>query len=374
MCSPSGNVSFPLDLTFTPDSALYTSVKEIFSIEFQWSNRTTPPIFKNSQTGVLDEGDSATRSNFSTIRWKGYSYSLAQVQLSTPTHTKWILDGAKKGKNKADMILLFKTKNLDAAERYIFVVIPLLEEALLSVEPAYLAALSGQSVAGQYSLLNCLPPKETREYVYYTTCLEPSLKSGLVLFFYQGCSVSKTTLDKIAEELGVTQNWPGVQVPSEIRLTTPIVITREAFRAAVRVSVLGEQESRAPSQFEKRGTDSYKCVPLNPDTAVVDNKIQIDVSTGDVRSLKSILEERQALREAVGPKGLEPGQLETILAIFLALMLGIFAVGGGIYAYFYFTMDPTVAWPSWTSQSVGVILTAMLFITAGFLLGYFIKL
>lgn len=370
MCSTSGNRSFPIDLSFTPDTALYTSVKDVFSIEFQWTNRTTPPIFTNTQTGVLDEGGTG-RGSVSTIRWKGNTYSLLQAQIATPTHRNWILDSGKQAKNRADVVLLFKTATLAASERYIFIVLPLLEEATLSIEPAYLRALSGQSVTGQYSLLDCLPPVGTREYLYYTTCLEPSLKNGLVLVFYQGCPVSRATLNEIAGDLGVSQNWPGVRVPSEISLTAPISITRDAFRAAVRVSALGEQESKAPSQFEERGTESYKCVPLDPDSSVVDNKLQINVQSGEVRTLKQILQDRDGLRQAIGPKGISPGQLETILAIFLGILLAIFTVGGGIYAYFYFTTDPNVAWPSWTSGAVGIILTAAIFMLAGLLIGAF---
>jgi hypothetical protein len=370
MCSTSGNRSFPVNLSFTPDADLYTSVKEVFSIEFQWTNRTTPPVFTNSQKGILDEGGIG-KGSVSTIRWRGLTYTLQQVQLSTPTHSGWIFDSVKRPKNKCDMILLFKTTSTTASERYIFIVIPILEERTLSLEPAYLRALSKQNVAGNFSLLNCLPAPGTREYVYYTTCLEPSVKNALVLFFYQGCPVSKTTLDKIAADLGVTVNWPGVSVPSDILLAAPISITRDAFRAAVRVSALGEAESKAPAQFEDRGTESYKCVPLDPDSSVIDNKLQINVSTGDVRPLKEILAERDALRNAVAPKGIEPGQLENVLAASLGILLGLLLIGGGIYLYFYLTTDPGVAWPAWTGQTTGVILTAVLFSTCGILIGRF---
>ncbi len=370
MCSTSGNRSFPVNLSFTPDTDLYTSVKEVFSIEFQWTNRTTPPIFTNTQKGILDEGGIG-KGNVSTIRWRGMNYTLQQAQISTPTHTGWMFDSAKAGKNKADLVLLFKTSSTTVSERYIFIVLPLLQETVLSVEPAYLRALSGQSITGTYSLLNCLPAVGSREYLYYTTCVEPSAKSALVLVFYQGCQVSKVTMDKIAAQLGVTVNWPGLSMPSEILLSPPIAITREAFRAAVRVSALGEAESRAPAQFEDRGTESYKCVPLDPDSSVVDNKLQINTSTGEVRKLKEILAERDGLRKAVGPKGIEPGQLETILAASLGILLGLFVIGGGIYLYFYFTTDPNVAWPSWTGQTMGVVLTAVIFTIVGILIGFF---
>jgi hypothetical protein len=372
MCSTSGNRSFPVNLSFTPDKDLYASVKEVFSIEFQWTNRTTPPTFTNSQKGILDEGGIG-KGSVSTIRWKGLSYSLQQVQVSTPTHSKWILSATKQGKYTADIVLLFKTSSAVASEKYIIIVIPLIKEETLSIEPAYLRALSGQSITGQYSLLDCLPPKGSREYIYYTTCLEPSASSALVLLFHEGCSVSNTTLRAIGDELGVLTNWPGLSMPSEISLRPPIDITRDAFRAAVRLSLLGEAESKAPAQYEDRATESYKCVPLDPDSAVIDNKLQINLSSGDVRSLKTILEERDAARNASGPKGIEPGQLETILAIFLGIMLAILVVGGGIYGYFWYTMDPTVRWPDWTSQSIGIVLTASLFMLSGFLLGFFVK-
>ena len=372
MCSTTkGNKSFPIQLGFTPTEELYTQVKDTFSIEIQWGKRAIPPAFRTASIGKLDEGET---SNTTTIRYRGVQYSLAQAQISRPTHNDWILSSVKKEKNIADLILLFKTRDSKAVEPYIFIVIPLLQETIYSSDPLYLQALSGQTITGTFSLEQCLPKVEEREYGIYTTCLNPSATSAVVLVFYQGRPVSQTTISGIRTKMSIQGLFPSVNVPSEIILDTPMSITQSAFVAAVRISILGTKESRGGSaKYREDDTNAYTCVPLDPDKDVENGKIYIDTDTGEVRPMKEILEERNKARKAGTAKALAPGELEKYIAIFVGILGSLLLVIGLIYLYFYVSgrLAQPGGLPGWLAQAPTTTIAAVLFCFVGFLIGIF---
>lgn len=372
MCSTArGNKSFPIQLGFTPTAELYTQVKDTFSIEVQWGKRAIPPAFRTASVGRLDEGET---SNTTTIRYRGVQYSLIQAQISRPTHNDWLLSSVKKEKNLADIVLLFKTQSTNAVEPYIFLVMPLLQETIFSGDPLYLQALSGQTVNGPFSLDQCLPKIEERNYAIYTTCLNPSGSSAVVLVFYEGRPVSQTTFSGIRTKMSVQGLFPSITVPTEIMLDTPMSITQTAFSAAVRISNLGRQESRGGSaKFREDDTSAYTCVPLDPDKDVENGKIYIDTDTGDVRPMKEILEERNKARKAGTAKALAPGELEKYIAIFVGILGSLLLVIGLIYLYFYVSgrMAEPGGIPGWLAQAPTTSIAAVVFCFLGFLIGIF---
>lgn len=372
MCSTTkGNKSFPIQLGFTPTEELYTQVKDTFSIEIQWGKRAIPPSFRTAGIGKLDEGET---SNTTTIRYRGIQYSLVQAQISRPTHNDWILSSVKKEKNIADLVLFFKTQDSKAVEPYIFLVIPLLQETIYSSDPLYLQALSGQTINGTFSLDQCLPKSEERDYGIYTTCLNPSAKSAVVLVFYQGRPVSQTTLSGIRTKMAIQGLFPSISVPPEIMLDTPMSITQSAFSAAVRISNLGRQESRGGSaKFREDDTNAYTCVPLDPDKDVENGKIYVDTDTGEVRPMKEILEERNKARKAGTGKALAPGELEKYIAIFVGILGSLLLVIGLIYLYFYISgrMAEPGGIPGWLAQAPTTSIAAVVFCFLGFLIGVF---
>lgn len=373
MCSTTrGNRSFPLQLGFTPTEEVYSQVKDTFSIEIQWGKRTTPSAFRKNLQGILDEGTSTgTSTNTTTIRYRGVSYTLVQAQLSRPTHNDWILSNVKKEKNIGDLVLLFRTNSSNVTEQYIFVVVPFLKESISSNDPLYLQALSGQSVNGTFSLDQCLPKPEERNYSIYTTCLNPSATSALVLVFYEGRILSETTVNAIGSKMNGQGIWPSVVVPQDITLDTPMSITQSAFLAAVRISTLGQQESKGGSaKFREDDTSAYTCVPLDPDKDVENGKIYVDTDTGEVRPMKELLAEREKARKQETTKGLAPGELEKYIAVFIGILASLLFIIGAIYIFFYFT-GPTGGLPFWLTQAPTVSIASVIFCFVGFMIGVF---
>ena len=385
MCSTAGNKSFPISLGFTPTQDLYTSLTDPFPIQFNFGTRSTPPSFTNKLQGLLDE---TTVS--STIRYNGVNYNLLSAQLTQPTHTKWILDTTKKAKNTVDLVLTFSTKNMAVTNKYIFITVPLLKEATYSSDPKYLQGLSGQVVNGPFSLQNCI--STTAPYAVYSTCLNPKAYSAVCLVFYEGCSVSSTTLEAIKAgaptyiTTGGPHNpikstrdegpsiYPQVSAPADVTFApTPILLTLDAFKVAVRISSLTTAQTTKPT--ETNATESYKCVPLDPEASVVNGNITIDVTTGKVQPLNKILADRDAAKTALTKGGLDPGQLELYIAIFLGILASIGLIVACIYGVLWYrgNLDSIDMLPEWIKEAPTVTVTAVLFAFAGFLSGVFMR-
>jgi hypothetical protein len=73
-------------------------------------------------------------------------------------------------------------------------------------------------------------------------------------------------------------------------------------------------------------TDAYKCVPLDPDLAVENGQLQVDLATG--QPLKQVLADREAEKGAAGAStsSASPGRIERILSSVLGVTLIIVAV------------------------------------------------
>uniref|UniRef100_A0A6C0BAP2 Uncharacterized protein n=1 Tax=viral metagenome TaxID=1070528 RepID=A0A6C0BAP2_9ZZZZ len=384
MCSTAGNKSFPISLGFTPTQELYTTLTDPFPIQFNFGTRSTVPKFSNGPLGLIDE---TTVS--STIRYNGVNYTLLSAQLTNPTHTKWILDTSKKTKNTVDLVLTFSTKNRSVIDKYIFITVPLLNEETYSSDPAYLQGLSGQKVNGPFSIQDCI--SKTAPYAVYSTCLNPNAYSAICLVFYEGCSVSSTTLSAIKGGTPTTVSrsgphnpniltvagppiYPQVAAPADVTFaSTPLLLTLDAFKVAVRISSLTTAQTTKPT--ETNATESYKCVPLDPEASVVNGNITIDVTTGKVQPLNKILADRDTAKKDLSKGGLDPGQLELYIAIFLGILASIGIIIGLIYGFLWYrgTLGSIESWPEWIKEAPTVTVTAVLFAFAGFLSGVLIR-
>ena len=217
---------------------------------------------------------------------------------------------------------------------------------------------------GPFSIENCI--SNTSPYAVYSTCLNPRAYSALCLVFYEGCSVSATTLNSILT------TTPSVIPPVDVTFAaTPLLLTAEAFRVAVRISSLTTAQTTQPT--ETNATESYKCVPLDPEASVVNGNITIDVTTGKVQPLNKILEDREAAKKELSKGALDPGQLELIYAIFLGILGSIGIIITLIYGFLWYrgTLGSIETWPEWIKEAPIVTVTAILFTFAGFLSGIF---
>ena len=354
MCSTDGNRSYPVDPPSSISADMYNTIRDTFSINFNLGQRTTRPIFSNGAKALLDEGSG---SSVPSIQYNGLTYKVSQVQVTKTYNTKWIDSIVKRGKNAADITLIFQTATTTADTKYIFISIPLLREAVYTSDPSYLQALSGQVATGPHSLSQLLKG----DYAVYTTCLEPKKQNALVLVFYQGLSVSGTTLDAMAQHAGNGGTWPVFFPPTDVTLTTtPTTFTVDTFNTSVIVSSLTEvQQGTAATREDK--TNAYTCVPLDPDRDVSkDGKLTIDTATGLPKPLNTILAARTSVK---GP--MAPGDIEMAIAIFLGILIILGFIFGMIYSYFFYKNELDKL----TSEIPSTIVVAVLFTFAGFLIG-----
>jgi uncharacterized membrane protein YjfL (UPF0719 family) len=67
-------------------------------------------------------------------------------------------------------------------------------------------------------------------------------------------------------------------------------------------------------------TSAYQCVPIDPDSAIVDGKINVDLKSGEV--LSDVLDKRNHLRSANAVSaGMSPGRVEKYLGTALGIVL-----------------------------------------------------
>jgi hypothetical protein len=371
-CTGRANQSFPigLDSAFTPTQDIYDSVKSAFSVEINWSQRTTLPVFSNQQKALIDEDGSTT------ARFQGTDYTLQSTQITNATHNSWILNADAKEANQLDILCIFKSRVADTDFPYIFVVIPIISMDSASAESNYLLGLAGLCTDKKpVSLEEVLPPPDRRFFASYTTCLEPNGDGGLVLVFLNGRYVSLKTTNAIYEMAGrgPTTPWPPLVVPTSITLSQPTTFTQSKFEKSVRISNLLTRQVKG-GKYRADDTYAYTCVVMDPDKNVKDGKLLIDTTTGNPVPLNQVLAERERVRAFEIPaSGLKPGQLELAVAIFLGSLLGLIGIFVLIYLIGMYRRNVTeYVFPDTLKQISGISIAAVLFGFIGFLIGIFI--
>jgi hypothetical protein len=130
------------------------------------------------------------------------------------------------------------------------------------------------------------------------------------------------------------------------------------------------------SDSPENKADAYKCVAVDPDSAIVNGQIQVDLSTGEF--LPDVLAKRDALRASHNVKGgMDPGRFEkymgTALGVILSLvffstviwLIVVNVVEAGSGAFIdgqsnWVTMLPSYMLPALIMGFVGFIIGAML--------------
>jgi len=365
-CGP-GNTSFPINPPTASDKALYESVRDTVAVEFNLGPRANAPIFANTDEARIDEGGSGIY-----IRYNSLNYKIVQTQITKPQNKKWILSKATAANNVADITMTFKSSSSTADPKYIFVSIPILSQLSTVIDPLYIAALAGQNVNGPFSLSQCIPSKG--DYASYTTCLEPAPFNAFCIVFYQGLLVNASTLDEMANLAGNNGTWPAFKAPNDVTIiSSGYSLTPDAFRASVRINTVGAAQTTKMSATRTDDTSAYQCVPLDPDRDVANGKLIIDTSTGIPQPMTKLLGARDSARKDAGGKPpLAPGEMETIIATFLGIILSLALVIGGVYAYFWYrdgSLDILNTLPSWVREFPWLVFTAVIFCFSGFLIG-----
>jgi hypothetical protein len=265
---PSGTFSkFGPTITFTLNSDSYKNLASgantNLPMNFAWAPRTTDPEFQDSFSGTLKQDPAK-----STVRYLNRIYSLESIQFTTPTHSSWVIPVTSQSAVKEELVLTFRTADMivDQTPNTIALVVPIIRDDTATIEPKYLVALSLQDgTSGAISPQDLIPITGDGLYAYYTLCAqgfaagEPAQYVQTIVF-PRGLPITNARMSKIYSKLS---------------------------------SAIATTDKSVP-------TDAYKCVPLDPETNILDGKIVIDPTTGV--PLSQVEADRTAVKEAATPK------------------------------------------------------------------------
>jgi hypothetical protein len=348
-CPTSANNSYPV-LPPSTDTTNYNDLQTLYNrlstttpINLNFGSRATPPNFVTLANALLDDN---TLTNLPTIRYSSKTYTFQYGQITKPYNTRLIPVVANQLKNIADLTLVFKTDqtitNINGDSKYIFISIPLLEVVGYANDPAYILGLAGTNTDGPFSLEQCI----TENFLTYSTCLNNNGPTNnadaninaLVLVFYDGCSISKTSFDLLKQILGKTTF-------NNVILTDPVDCTIGAngvfsstgtgssFTPTFTTSSLATNTITNIKTEKVNPTNAYKCVPLDiAATKADDGSITIDTTKGTPVRLNKVLATAKTVVDSVQPR-IDYNKMMAAVGGFFAifcLLLGIFSALWGL--------------------------------------------
>lgn len=294
VCPTGATETFPNALALGSTNAEFFAAEGTYeptNIEFQWADQRTPPAFINSTSGII--APAAGLSN--TLRYKGTSYTLRQLQIIDKSHTTWILPPSAVANNKEDILFTFVAES----GAQIIIVVPILRSPTLTqTDPNYFKAMGPigtYDFSNPVSLSDFFPPTKTTTvltntmHLYYTICAQGQDITVIVQVY--GLRVSdavmnivKTAYNSTSDSYGTYDPIPGVSFSSFAGS-----FDEAAFKTKIKYAFnLGEtiaQSAPTPVSTEQvESVDAYKCVPFDPDTQVVDGKIRFNSATGELYS------------------------------------------------------------------------------------------
>jgi hypothetical protein len=288
-CPTDGLQSFPVAINgFNPSHETYNSIIEPLNFSVNWGTGTDTPEF--SEAASVQSGE-LYHSSFSstTIEYNSAKYSLLSVQITKNTHSNWLslrTSEAINTNNQEDIILTF-INTVNSSPTFLILVNPIIRIDRPIVSSAFLTAFANQTSAsvGPDSLF---PNNSKHQYAYYMTCsVLPSLGAinTLVVIDVQGILVWTNIINAIKSKYNTQRNdvFPEYVSPyNSLFSATPTTIKNQMmFTSKVLVSKgYSSSLQTPPKPLQEVVTDSYKCVPFNPETDVSGGALYIDSTTG----------------------------------------------------------------------------------------------
>jgi hypothetical protein len=376
-CSPGAITSFPLQIAITATDTIYDSVSEPITMDIQWATRSTPPMFRDPKANAVTDEVGAGNANLTTLRFMNNNYSVHSVQIIKASHKAWIIPATAQSMNMEDIVVTFAASDDTVQNKYIAFVIPILRTSV-ATNPSYLTGLSDPNTSGPFSLKSCFPANPRARFAYYSTT-----RNMYVFLSTDGIQVSATLMTKILEVAGRTNEFPVYTTSFTTRLTNNTTIVKSIgdftnyVMSTTQLLNYNNFKTLYPSidtNLRQDDTSAYQCVAIDPDSAIVDGKLSVDIKSGEV--LTNVLEQRENIRAAANVSGsMEPGRLEKHMSTALGVILSIllfwailhFVVIG--YNNFMNTPDGSPAVPAWilSVPNYGIIMLITGFI--GFVFG-----
>jgi len=351
-CPTGAITSFPLQLGITATSTLYDTVQEPITLDIQWSTRSTPPMFVYPKIeGVTDEVG-AGNTNLTTLRFMNNTYIVSSVQIIKASHTAWLLPSTSM--NFEDIAITFSTSTSTTQYAYITFVIPIIRTSALT-NPNYLTGLSDSNSNGPFSLQSCFPTNPQARFAYYSTCLKgyslgASTQSSYVFVCTDGIQASTTLMSKLLDVVETTE-FKKFSPPYMNRLTsnTMVIKTVGDFTTYVMTTTqllnyknFAQLYPTTDTLVRRDDVSAYQCVAIDPDSAIVDGKINVDVNSGEV--LTDVLSKRDNLRADHNvTASMNPGRLEKHIGTALGIILSILLFTTILYLVFSLVYMPVSA-------------------------------
>ena len=391
-CDDNAITSFPLGLTESPSESIYDSVDEPLTMNFQWATRSISPRFITG--GSIDEGNGSGATNVSTLMFNGIKYSIHSVQVATATHEKWVLPVTLQSQNQEDMIITFSSFNDITKYTYIILVIPIIRNGKASTDPNYITGLSIPESRGSFSISSCLPTNKKAQFAYYSTCLNgytghKNPENIYVFIAIEGIPVSSQLMDSLSKNI-TTVSLPFM---SRLPATQTLLATATTDFSKYVLTTRHLLDYAGMSRIYKDCTinertdniNEYQCVPLNPDTDIVDGQIKVDLESGQL--LSKVLEERDAVRAMSAPTTLTragKNRVETYLGSALGILCAILIFSILLYLIFTYAKSSkspadavaaaaTVSTNTWVNQLPIYGIMAVVAGLVGFTAGAMIK-
>jgi hypothetical protein len=378
-CPATGIKDFPIQSNVTVTQTLNDSIKENSTLEIQWAKRGTVPTFIKN---YLAEGNLSSGEQSTTLRFKSNLYTLKSVQICEPQH-KGLLTASDKPSCMGEVVMIFSSSSA-LTEKYIFICVPILNRSTAELSP-YLESIRQDRLPGKPVGLDQLLPSSKR-YISYSTCLrkvtagKTEAAQAAVLVFTDCLLYPVANFREVLRKMkGInptpTQAPPlGPLIDGLIAKTEPnlyLLSTEADYKSFLRYSELQSQSS-STQQGNQRidSTDSYKCVPLNPDETVKNNRLIIDTDKGV--PLSQVLAEK---KEDQGEAKITPGMVERMIAAVLGTAAGLFILS--VIAYIFSLMtsenaDTSFPWlVSKTKDLLPMVFVSMVVGVVGFLIGFF---
>jgi hypothetical protein len=345
-CSPGAITSFPLQIAITATDTLYDTVSEPITMDIQWATRSTPPMFRDPKTTAITDEVGAGNTNLTTLRFMNNNYTVNSVQLIGASHNAWIVPSTSQSMNVEDIVITFAATDTTVQNSYITFVIPILRTSTVT-NPSYLTGLSDSNASGPFSLQSCFPANTRARFAYYSTCLsgysgKSSTRNMYVFVSTDGIQVSTTLMTKILSLTGRTSGFGTYSSSFITRLTSNKTIIKNIgdftnyVMSTTQLLNFNDFKRLYPTidtNLRQDDTSAYQCVAIDPDSAIVDGKLSVDIKTGEV--LTNVLAQRDAVRASNNVAGsMDPGRLERYMSTALGVILSILL----FWAIIYFTI------------------------------------
>lgn len=393
-CPQDSFQSFPIDVGFTLTNSTYKDARKTpLNITFQWGTRSTAPNFSYANSGEIDHvrNDSST-----TLKYNGSLFTLSSVQFAAPSHNRWLTPPTlevTKLDNMEDVIITFERDLYDVGEpddpKLVILVNPIFRTASQNGNMPYLVNMANQ-VAAPVTLETMFPYISSKNYVYYTTCIngitpKDPYKNVLVLLNVEGTLVSSQLMTGIRNMYNKFSegNYPNY-VPlgnymMRSNTRTSLLHLEEGFQSGVVTPpALPPSVGSVPNATPPSAYRVEKCVPFDPDTQLgSDGTVILNSNNQPTRRIETIRENRASIISSWS----QPGKisLSTVEQYFIYILAGVLIL---FILYLLlntfkglFTADSPMEYVSRTNMlTTGITTVVFAFIPfcVGFALGMFI--